>query len=114
MELNNIELIEGREYIFDHKRKGVFKAIFQKIVEADKDDEQDGYFLECAIDTSPTGTPRLAKAANAMVTISNLRPSLLRSVREAPKYQPPATQLVTEPPTKQTRLRTFLKRLGGK
>ena len=94
------QLVEGRDYIFYHKRKGQFRAIFKGIVRAQDSDVQDKFFLACLIDTSEgSGKPHLARTKGAGQTLTNIRPSLLLSVDEAPKYQPPTEQVASPVPS---------------
>jgi hypothetical protein len=96
------ELRTGDHYVFTHKRKGTFRAQFRRLVVAPADDHQDRVFLECMIDTSQNGTPHLARVKGETDTLTNIRPSLLTEVREAPVLKELQGGVITAPARKRT------------
>ena len=107
MELNLKNLNDGQEYIFHHTRKGTFRAKLMRKVKGD-DDTNDHTFLECLIDTE--AAPRLARTKKAKQTLTNIRPSLLSRIENAPEYIPPASQTVAVAPKKTGFLKSLMKR----
>jgi hypothetical protein len=99
--LRKIQRLEiGKEYIFEHQRKGEFKAVFKGREPTSVDDKQDDFVLSCLIDTTKeTGNPRLARVPKARETLTNIRPSLILNIDTPPPYVPPVSQTIaTAPP----------------
>ncbi len=125
------KLIEGRSYLFNHKRKGTFHGIFRGIQEnrsLENPDDPDRQLITVDIDTSKeTGNQKLARTKDAKtgrwsaITQTNLRPSLILGCQEMPMdnepYTPPPEQMM---PTKKeeegfrSRLGKLLNKLGIK
>jgi len=76
----NAELTIGKVYAIGHRRKGDFRAQLVDIVPGDKADPS---LLMFKIDTrTGSGQERLARAANAKITVTNIRPSLITRIEE--------------------------------
>jgi hypothetical protein len=88
------KLVVGRDYIFSHKRKGVFRATFKGFAVGDVVDRE---LWQCMIDTSKEGSPRLARTKNTSATLTNIRPSLVIDVADTPAYVPPPNQTESVP-----------------
>jgi hypothetical protein len=88
------ELTIGKVYAIGHKRKGDFRAQLVDIVPGDASDPS---LLMFKIDTRPgSGQERLARAANAKITVTNIRPSLITRIEEMPDDDWLCTQHILE------------------
>ena len=97
------ELTIGMVYAIGHKRKGDFRAQLVDIVPGDAADPS---LLTFKIDTRMgSGQERLARAANARITVTNLRPSLIMRIEEMPEGNDwLCTQHIIEEEQRQRRL----------
>ena len=80
----HLKLIPGREYLFSHKRKRTFRAVFKRIVRAPSTDTIDEFYYECEVDASLSRNPWAQNGDRALI---KLRPSLVTVIQNAPPAQ---------------------------
>lgn len=85
------KLVPGKEYLFTHKRKRTFRAVFKRIVRAPSTDAIDEFYYECEVDSNLSGNPWSRMNDRVLVL---LRPSLITVVQNTP------TNLRATDPTK--------------
>lgn len=78
------KLIPEKEYLFTHKRKRTFRAVFRRIVRAPGTDTLDEFYYECEVDAALSGKA-WADFQKGMTTTILLRPSLITMVQDVPK-----------------------------
>ncbi len=76
-----LKLIPGREYLFTHKRKRTFRAVFKRIVRAPSTDTMDEYYFECEVDSNLSGSPWTRMQERVVML---LRPSLITIIQNVP------------------------------
>jgi hypothetical protein len=80
----HLKLIPGREYLFTHKRKRTFRAVFKRIVRAPSTDTIDEFYYECEVDASLSRNPWAQMEDRALIM---LRPSLVTVIQNAPRIE---------------------------
>lgn len=78
-----IKLVPEREYLFTHKRKRTFPAVFKRIVRAPSTDTLDEFYYECEVDSALSGNPWNDLREGERATML-LRPSLITLVQNLP------------------------------
>ena len=76
-----LKLIPEREYLFTHKRKRTFRAVFKRIVRAPSTDAMDEYYYQCEVDSILSGNPWSRMHDRVSVL---LRPSLITVIQNVP------------------------------
>jgi hypothetical protein len=82
-----LKLIQSREYLFTHKRKRTFRAVFKRIVRAPSTDALDEFYYECEVDAALSENPWADTQDGTRRTIL-LRPSLITMIQDAPPAIP--------------------------
>lgn len=75
------KLIPEKEYLFTHKRKQTFRAVFKRIVRAPSTDTLDEFYYECEADSNLSAN---AWARMEDKTLLRLRPSMITLIQYAP------------------------------
>ncbi len=78
------KLIPEKEYLFTHKRKRTFRAVFKRIVRAPSTDTLDEFYYECEVDAALSGNPWADSRKATML----LRPSLITVIQDVPRNVP--------------------------
>jgi hypothetical protein len=78
-----LKLVPEREYLFTHKRKRTFPAVFKKIVRAPSTDALDEFYYECEVDSALSGNPWNDSHQGSRATLL-LRPSMVTLVQNLP------------------------------
>ncbi|HCV42231.1 MAG TPA: hypothetical protein DGH68_02015 [Bacteroidetes bacterium] len=78
------KLVPDKEYLFTHKRKQTFRAVFKRIVRAPSSDTMDEFYFECEVDAALSGNPWTDFRRGSSATIL-LRPSLITIVQDVPR-----------------------------
>jgi len=78
-----LKLIPEKEYLFTHKRKRTFRAVFKQIVRAPSTDILDEFYYECEADATLSENPWADRHGGTKRTIV-LRPSLITMIQDAP------------------------------
>ncbi len=81
MKRTNLKLIAGKEYLFTHKRKRTFRAVFKRIVRAPSTDATDEFYYECEVDSNLSGNPWSRMEDRVLIL---LRPSLITVIQNVP------------------------------
>lgn len=105
MKKSRPKLIPEKEYLFSHKRKQTFRAVFKRFVRAPGNDTLDEYYYECEVDANLSGNPWSRMHEEEKVSIM-VRPSLVTLIQSAPTdagLPHPMVPHVTQPPPHQMR-----------
>ena len=82
MKRSRPKLIPDKEYLFTHKRKRTFRAVFKRFVRAPANDTLDEYYYECEVDANLSGNPWSRMQEEERVSIL-VRPSLVTLIQGA-------------------------------
>lgn len=83
MKRSRPKLIPDKEYLFSHKRKQTFRAVFKRFVRAPGNDTLDEYYYECEVDANQSGNQwsHMDEEGKALILV---RPSLVTLIQNAP------------------------------